>query len=69
MVFNVLCLFQANDWKIILLAALNDLAALLHDERVVSAYELYSSGVVQALLKLLGKNVRILVYHISFKLK
>lgn len=41
------------------MAALNDLAALLHDERAVSAYELYSSGVVQALLKLLGKNVRI----------
>lgn len=44
------------------MAALSDLALLLHDERAVSAYELYSSGVVQALLKLLGKNASFTFY-------
>ncbi|XP_067136429.1 E3 ubiquitin-protein ligase HECTD1 isoform X3 [Centruroides vittatus] len=43
-------------WQKMLEGALEELASLLQDERAVSAYELHSSGLVQALLKLLGKH-------------
>lgn len=48
---------QTNDWQTKLRNAFNDLADLLHDEDgVVSAYEMHSSGLVQALLTVLSKN-------------
>uniref|UniRef100_T1J5Y0 E3 ubiquitin-protein ligase n=1 Tax=Strigamia maritima TaxID=126957 RepID=T1J5Y0_STRMM len=45
-----------NEWKEILWGALEELTQLLNDERTVSAYEMHSSGLVQALLKLLSPN-------------
>lgn len=49
---------QSTDWQNSLRNAFNDLADLLHDEDgVVSAYEIHSSGLVQALLTVLSKNV------------
>lgn len=45
------------DWQTKLRNAFNDLSELLHDEDgVVSAYEMHSSGLVQALLTVLSKN-------------
>ncbi|XP_066257361.1 E3 ubiquitin-protein ligase Ufd4 isoform X1 [Euwallacea similis] len=44
----------SNSWKEILVNALGDLTQILKDDGVVSAYELYSSGLVQALLNLLS---------------
>lgn len=44
----------SNSWKEILINALNDLTEILKDDGIVSAYELYSSGLVQALLNLLA---------------
>ncbi|GAB6021555.1 hypothetical protein CHUAL_004153 [Chamberlinius hualienensis] len=43
-----------NEWKEILKLALEELTGLLKDDRTVSSYEMHSSGLVQALLKLLG---------------
>lgn len=49
---------RSIDWQSNLRNAFNDLAELLHDEDgVVSAYEIHSSGLVQALLTVLSKNV------------
>lgn len=45
-----------NSWREILRNALNDLTEILEDEGVVSAYELHSSGLIQALLSLLSTN-------------
>uniref|UniRef100_A0A6M2DZQ3 E3 ubiquitin-protein ligase n=1 Tax=Xenopsylla cheopis TaxID=163159 RepID=A0A6M2DZQ3_XENCH len=45
-----------NDWRHILENALNDLLSILHEDGVVSAYELQSSGLVQSLLTLLSVN-------------
>lgn len=59
---NEQCLYrgrksQATDWQKKLRNAFNHLAELLHDEDgVVSAYEMHSSGLVQALLTVLSKN-------------
>lgn len=59
---NEQCLYrgrksQATDWQTKLRNAFNHLAELLHDEDgVVSAYEMHSSGLVQALLTVLSKN-------------
>lgn len=47
-----------NDWKANLESTLNELSLLLKDERAVSAYELHSSGLVQALLKLLANPMK-----------
>lgn len=48
---------QAGDWQATLRKAFNDLVELLHDkDGVVSAYEIHSSGLVQALLTVLSKN-------------
>lgn len=48
---------QTTDWQTKLRTAFNDLTELLHDEDgVVSAYEMHSSGLVQALLTVLSKN-------------
>ncbi|XP_055309566.1 E3 ubiquitin-protein ligase Ufd4 isoform X3 [Sitodiplosis mosellana] len=48
---------RTSDWQTKLRNAFNDLAELLHDEDgVVSAYEMHSSGLVQALLTVLSKN-------------
>lgn len=47
-----------NDWKLNLESALKELTSLLKDEKCVSAYEIHSSGLVQALLRLLAKNQR-----------
>lgn len=43
-------------WQDKLRAALTDLADLLHEDGVVSAYEMHSSGLVQALVAVLSKN-------------
>ncbi|XP_050310432.1 E3 ubiquitin-protein ligase Ufd4 [Anthonomus grandis grandis] len=44
----------ANSWREILENALGALTQILKDDGVVSAYELYSSGLIQALLNLLS---------------
>ena len=41
-----------TEWRIILTSALDELAGILSNESSVSAYELHSSGLIQALLKL-----------------
>lgn len=43
-----------KDWRNVLETALEELKVLLHEEGRVSAYELHSSGLVQALLSLLA---------------
>ncbi|XP_070495105.1 E3 ubiquitin-protein ligase Ufd4 isoform X2 [Chironomus tepperi] len=43
-------------WQEKLRSALNDLAQLLHSDGVISAYEMYSSGLVQALVAVLSKS-------------
>ncbi|UYV64246.1 HECTD1 [Cordylochernes scorpioides] len=52
------CLRQLSlqDWQTILQEALEELVQLLEDDRTLSAYEIHSSGLVQVLLRLLGKN-------------
>ncbi|KAK3859367.1 hypothetical protein Pcinc_034518 [Petrolisthes cinctipes] len=45
-----------GEWCEILQSAVEDLVTLLHDEGTVSAYELHSSGLVQALLTLLNPD-------------
>ncbi|XP_063927928.1 E3 ubiquitin-protein ligase HECTD1 isoform X6 [Zophobas morio] len=45
-----------NSWKEILRNALDDLTQILEDDGVVSAYELHSSGLIQALLSLLSTS-------------
>ncbi|CAH1173687.1 unnamed protein product [Phaedon cochleariae] len=45
-----------NSWRDILLDALDDLTQILKEDGVVSAYELHSSGLVQALLSLLSTS-------------
>ncbi|XP_043220195.1 E3 ubiquitin-protein ligase HECTD1-like [Amphibalanus amphitrite] len=49
---------RCDEWRPILRAALSDLMSLLGDERAVSAYELHSSGLLQALLRLLSSPDR-----------
>ncbi|KAI4462742.1 e3 ubiquitin-protein ligase trip12 [Holotrichia oblita] len=45
-----------NSWKEILRNALDELTQILQEDGVVSAYELHSSGLVQALLSLLSTS-------------
>lgn len=45
-----------SGWRELLAGALQELTGLLHEEGVVSAYELHSSGLVQALLALLATS-------------
>lgn len=45
-----------NSWREILRNALDELSQILHEDGVVSAYELHSSGLVQALLSLLSTS-------------
>lgn len=45
-----------NSWREILLNALDELTQILKEDGVVSAYELHSSGLVQALLSLLSTS-------------
>lgn len=47
---------SGNSWRDILKAALDELTVILKDEGVVSAYELHSSGLIQALLSLLSTS-------------
>ncbi|XP_064113960.1 E3 ubiquitin-protein ligase HECTD1-like isoform X12 [Macrobrachium nipponense] len=47
---------NSSEWPEILRAAVEDLVTLLRDESTVSAYELHSSGLVQALLTLLSPD-------------
>lgn len=47
---------QAANWQTKLSGALTELAQLLHEDGVVSAYEMHSSGLVQALVAVLSKN-------------
>jgi len=44
-------------WQMILKSALEDLTRLLRDDTLVSAYELHSSGLVQALIRLFSSDV------------
>ncbi|XP_050321307.1 E3 ubiquitin-protein ligase Ufd4 isoform X1 [Bactrocera neohumeralis] len=45
-----------SNWQEKLRTSLNELAQLLHEDGVVSAYEMHSSGLVQALVAVLSKN-------------
>ncbi|XP_055917431.1 E3 ubiquitin-protein ligase Ufd4 isoform X1 [Eupeodes corollae] len=45
-----------TNWQEKLNNALNELTKLLHEDGVVSAYEMHSSGLVQALVAVLSKN-------------
>lgn len=47
---------DGNSWREILRNALDELSQILHEDGVVSAYELHSSGLVQALLSLLSTS-------------
>ncbi|KAG5675368.1 hypothetical protein PVAND_005277 [Polypedilum vanderplanki] len=47
---------KQTTWQENLRSALNDLAQLLHSDSVISAYEMYSSGLVQALVAVLSKS-------------
>ena len=49
---------QWNNWKEVLSSVLRDLGQLLREERAVSAYELQSSGLIRALLRLLTPRNR-----------
>lgn len=44
-------------WQMILKSALEDLIRLLRDDSLVSAYELHSSGLVQALIRLFSTEL------------
>ena len=44
------------DWKLTLKSAFSSLVDLLNDENIITAYELYSSGLIQVLLKLISCN-------------
>lgn len=46
----------SSEWCEILRSAVEDLVTILHEESTVSAYELHSSGLVQALLTLLSPD-------------
>lgn len=46
----------SSEWCEILRTAVEDLVTILHEESTVSAYELHSSGLVQALLTLLSPD-------------
>ena len=50
-----------NEWCVILTAALDELAGILTDESNVSAYELHSSGLIQALLKLFSTTTGLIL--------
>lgn len=53
---NVMDNRPTKSWQETLRNTLNDLADLLHEDGVVSAYEMHSSGLVQALVNVLSKN-------------
>lgn len=63
-------IFQSPDgevtWMEDMTEALEELVSLLRDEHTVSAYELYSSGLVQTLLNILNNvsHCFYLVYHL-----
>lgn len=48
---------KGAQWKEMLQSALTDLKQLLHEEGVVSSYEIHSSGLVQSLLAMLSTTV------------
>lgn len=47
---------SGSTWQDRLRSALTDLTQLLHNDGVISAYEMYSSGLVQALVAVLSKS-------------
>ena len=55
---SVLCIFQSHNgqvnWKEEMRTALEQFVGLLEDEHTVSAFELYSSNLVQTLLNILS---------------
>ena len=57
-----------NGWRAELLAGFSELLLLLSDEETLSAYELHSSGVVQALVNCLNVS-RIVLFQIKYILK
>ncbi|XKL65492.1 hypothetical protein PGB90_008912 [Kerria lacca] len=48
---------KGTQWKELLQSALTDLKQLLHEDGVVSSYEIHSSGLVQSLLAMLSTTV------------
>lgn len=48
---------KGTQWKELLQSALFDLKQLLHEDGVVSSYEIHSSGLVQSLLAMLSTTV------------
>jgi len=48
---------KSAQWKEMLQSALTDLKQLLHEDGVVSSYEIHSSGLVQSLLAMLSTTV------------
>lgn len=48
---------KGAQWKELLQSALTDLKQLLHEDGVVSSYEIHSSGLVQSLLAMLSTTV------------
>ena len=54
-----------TEWRIILTSALDELAGILTTESNVSAYELHSSGLIQALLKLFSSTTGLLALQNS----
>ena len=49
-------IINESEWRILMTSALEELTELLGDESKVSAYELHSSGLIQALLKVFATN-------------
>ncbi len=47
---------KGTQWKELLHSALTDLKQLLHEDGVVSSYEIHSSGLVQSLLAMLSTS-------------
>ena len=57
---DMYCSSSQTEWRIILTSALDELAGILTTESNVSAYELHSSGLIQALLKLFSSTTGLL---------
>jgi E3 ubiquitin-protein ligase HECTD1 len=55
----------SREWRTILQSALDELKVLLNEEGKVSAYELHSSGLIQALLALLAAPPNTNAQHVS----
>ena len=59
---------SSREWRAILQAALDELKVLLNEEGKVSAYELHSSGLIQALLGLLAAPLHTNAHQLSSRM-